>query len=108
VRAAIVGFESGGICLRRGLRERLTLSYREVLTAERLPSGRGLRLHTRTSDPVRVRCRGAGRLALENELRRRGVRIVDEYGAMITPTLKDFEAELALSPDGLRQSSDNA
>lgn len=104
----ILRFERAGIYLKRGWRGRFTLSYGEILTAERLTSGLGLRLHTRTSEPIRIRCRGAARAAVENELRRHGVRIVDEWGAMITPTLDDFEAELARDPVRLRQSSDNA
>ena len=87
----------------------MTLSYGEILTAERLPQAwRGLRLHTRTTEPLRVRCGRDDRQALENELRRRGVRIVDEWGAMITPSLDDFVAELAREPTRVRQSSDNA
>ena len=84
------------------------MTYGEILTAERLPSGAGLRLHTRTMAPLIVRCRGRSRLATENELRQRGVRVVDEYGAMIAPTLADFIGELAREPTGLRQSSDSA
>lgn len=95
--------------LRRGKwRLTFTLAYGEILTAERLPGRLGLRLHTRTFEPLRVRCRGTARTALENEFRRHGVRIVDEYGAMITPTLDDFEAELARGPEGMRQLSDSA
>jgi len=55
-----------------------------------------------------VWCRPSHRLALESELRARGVRIVDEYGALITATFEEFEIELAREPEGLRQSSDNA
>jgi hypothetical protein len=83
-------------------------AYGEILTAERLPSMWGLRFHTRTSKPFRVACRGAARIAIEGELRRRGVRVVDEYGAIIAPTMEDFEAELNCGPGELRQSSDNA
>lgn len=104
----ILRFERAGIYLKRRWRGRYSLSYGEILTAERLSSGLGLRLHTRTSEPMRVPCRGAVRVAVEDELRRHGVRIVDEWGAMITPTLSDFEAELARDPVRLRQSSDNA
>jgi hypothetical protein len=107
VRASIVEFASKGLYLRRR-RQRFSLSYGEILTAERLASGLGLRLHTVTSEPVLIACRGSGRLATENELRRRGVRVVDEWGAMLTPTLSDFESELAHDPVRLRQSSDNA
>jgi hypothetical protein len=92
----------------RRRRQRFTLSYGEILTAERLRSGRGIRLHTVTSQPIVVGCRGSARLATENEFRRRGVRVVDEWGAIITPTLSDFEEELARGPIRVRQSSDDA
>jgi hypothetical protein len=55
------------------------------------------------SDSIPARPRRCGSAAagqpdaVENELRGRGVRIVEEWGAMITPTLDDFEAELAHS-----------
>jgi hypothetical protein len=107
MRASIVEFVPTGVYCRRW-RRRFSLSYGEILTAERVVSGRGLRLHTVTSQPVFLRCRGAARVAIEDELRRRGVRIVDQYGAMITPALADFENELENGPDFLRQSSDSA
>jgi hypothetical protein len=65
-------------------------------------------LHTRATKPIRLIYGVETRLAIENELRRRGVRIVDRWGAIITPTLEDFEAELARGPKGVRQSSDSA
>lgn len=104
----LVEFEGPGLIVQSRWRRPFTISYGEILTAERLTSGYGLRLHTRTADPLRVACRGRTRRELEDELRTRGVRIVDEYGAMITPTLAHFEAELARNPDRLRQSSDSA
>src|SRR5436305_121509 len=101
--------ESKGIVLRRRRGRGLTLSYGEILTAERLPqSWRGLRLHTRTTDPLRVKCKEGDRENFENDLRRRGVRIVDEWGALLTPTLDDFLFELAREPVRVRQSSDSA
>jgi hypothetical protein len=103
-----VQFGEAGVAIRGLLGRRLSLAYGEILTAERLPSGFGMRLHSRTTDHLRIWCGGARRNAIEDELRRRGVRIVDEYGAMITPTLGDFEAELACDPQCLRQSSDSA
>ena len=107
MRASIVEFAANGLYLRRR-RRRFSLSYGEILTAERLASGLGLRLHTVSSERFVIACRGSGRLATENELRRRGVRVVDEWGAMLTPTLSDFEAELARDPVRVRQSSDDA
>lgn len=108
MRASIVRFAGSGIYLARRWGRPLTLSYGEILTAERTSNGWGVRLHTRTTHPVRIRARGGARLAIENELRRRGVRVVDEWGAIIAPTLEDFEAELARGPERMRQSSDNA
>jgi hypothetical protein len=105
----ISSFEPAGIYLESRLRRRRSaLAYGEVLTAERLVTRTGLRLHTRTSEPLRVDCRGVERTTIEDELRRRGVRVVDQYGAIITPTLADFEAELAREPVRLRQSYDDA
>jgi hypothetical protein len=59
-------------------------------------------------DPVDVKSRRLPRGELENKLRNRGVRIVDCWGAIIAPTIADFEEELAREPVGMRQSSDNA
>lgn len=85
------------------------ISFSEILSAERRPTPWGLRLHLRTSgEPLYVSCSGRRRFEIEGQLRSCGVRIVDEYGAMITPTLADFEEELAREPERLRQSSDNA
>ena len=108
MRARILSFEQPGLILEQRWRRRFTVAYGELLTVERLPQPWALRLHTRTTEPVRVWCRPGDRTSLENELRARGVRVVDEYGATITPTLEDFEAELAREPVPVRQSSDNA
>lgn len=108
MRVRILSFEEPGLVVKPRIGSQFTITYGEILTAERLPSVWGLRLHTRTVDPVRIPCRGNVRVEIENELRRRGVRIVDEYGAMLTLTLSEFEAELARGPESVRQSSDNA
>jgi hypothetical protein len=85
------------------------IPYEEILTAERLRSGRGLDLHTRRSiEPVRLGCRRSVREAIERGLRFSGVRVVDCWGAIIAPTLLDFEEELAREPVPMRQSSDSA
>lgn len=84
------------------------LTYGEILTAERRAGRRGrLRLHVRTSEPIEVAC-GGDRLAIENELRQRGVRVVDGWGCIIAPTLADFEHELMNKPTLVRQSYDDA
>src|SRR5688572_7661932 len=106
MRARIVSFEAPGLIVKRR-RTRFTIAYGEILTAERLRSGRGLLLHTRSMDGVRV-VRGRDRDEIESELRRRGVRVVDCWGAIIAPTLADFEHALAQEPALMRQSSDNA
>lgn len=90
---------------RRGL---FVLTYGEILTAERVSGRRKhLRLHAKTSDPLRVAC-GGDRFAIEDALRERGVRVVDRWGCIITPTLEDFEAELMNKPALVRQSYDDA
>jgi len=87
---------------------RFTIAYAEILTAERLRRMSGIRLHTLGLRPVRIRVGGQALLELEAVLRRRGVRVVDCWGAMITPTISDFERALAEGPGLVRQSSDNA
>lgn len=83
------------------------MTYGEVMTVERARSGR-LILHRRTGEAVKLACSAEDRASVENALRDRGVRIVDEFGAIIAPSLQDFEAELAREPVRLRQSSDDA
>lgn len=89
-------------------RRPVSLAYGEILTAERSPGGRSLTLHTLTAQTFVIGLSQSKRLELEHHLRGCGVRIVDEYGAMITPTLDDFLGELARDPRHLRQSSDDA
>ena len=84
------------------------VAYGEILTAERLRNRFGLRLHTVGHGAIRIRVRGEALAELEGRLRGRGVRIVDCWGAMITPTLADFERALAEGPRSVRQSSDSA
>ena len=105
--ARIVSFEPQGLILSRGS-SRFTVAYGEILTTERLRSVWGLRLHTRSGEPLRLPCRGAKRTVIEDELRRRGVRVVDCWGAIISPTLADFEEELDRESVRVRQSSDSA
>jgi hypothetical protein len=84
------------------------VAYGEILTAERRRSKRGLQLHTVTSARLHVACRRGDQHRVEDELRLRGVRIVDTWGAIIAPTMFDFEDELAREPRPVRQSSDDA
>lgn len=102
----IISFERPGLVLARRWRGRITVTYREILTAERTARATRLRLHTRTTDPLDIACRRGERPTIEDELRARGVRIVDEYGAIIAPTLDDFQAELSRDPGLMRQSSE--
>lgn len=102
-----MSFEPPGLIVRRWPRgETFTVTYGEILTAERDRRQR-LVLHTLMAGDLRV-TGIRGRSDVEDELRRRGVRVVDCWGAMITPTLEDFEAELARDPASMRQSSDSA
>jgi hypothetical protein len=99
--------ETGVVVRRRGIGE-LVIPYEEILTVERIRSRRGLDVHTRMEmEPFRVRCRGSRRERVESELRFMGVRIVDCSGAIIAPTLRDFEDELARHPTNVRQSYDD-
>src|SRR5258706_14374552 len=106
--ARVTRFEGRGLVVKPFVARAFTISYGEILTAERLRAGRGIRLHTRTTDPVLL-VLGRGRLT-ESEalLRAHGVRVVDCWGSLITPTLADFEDALARGPAPVRQSSDNA
>lgn len=104
----MVVWDAAGLVVRGRFRGPFTIAYGEILTAERPRSRRGLRLHVRTMEPVHLRAESAERPWVEGELRRRGVRIVDCWGAIIAPSLVDFEAELAREPMRLRQSSDDA
>jgi hypothetical protein len=107
MRAQVLSYEPAGLILKRRFGSAFTVAYGEILTAEHLRSRRALRLHTRTGYDVELGSRSS-LPAVEHELRRRGVRVVDCWGAIIAPTLLDFEEELARHPVALRQSSDNA
>jgi hypothetical protein len=104
----IDAFNGVAVVLRSRRRGLFVLTYGEILTAERLAAPRqGLRFHVRTSEPLHVSC-GRDRLAVEDELRRHGVRVVDCWGCIIAPTLEDFESELMNGPIRVRQSYDDA
>jgi hypothetical protein len=108
VRARIVRFDKPGLIVQARWRKRFTIAYGEILTAERMRGGRGIRLHTRTSEAVRLVIAKGRLVEIEDVLRARGVRVVDCWGAMITPTIADFEHELERGPGHMRQSSDSA
>jgi hypothetical protein len=110
MRVRIVKFLESGLVVQPRWKKAdgFTVAYGEILTAERMGSPTRIRFHTRTTEALIVSCRGVGRTAAEDRLRQHGVRIVDEFGAMITPTVEDFAAELAREPMSVRQSSDNA
>lgn len=101
MRVRILRFEQPGLIVKSRLKSAFTVAYGEILTAERLKTGRGLRLHTRTADSLHVSFRRGDPDGVEIALRRRGVRIVDCWGAIIAPTLADFEDELAVTTTDL-------
>jgi len=106
VTVTIERFERVGLIViaRRG--RPFTIAYGEILTAERVRARRRMCLHTTMMGGVQLRC-GRDREKIEHELRNRGVRIVDCWGAIITSSLEDFEHELLRSPRRVRQSYDN-
>jgi hypothetical protein len=109
MRSRLIGVGDDGVVVRvRGAGARL-VPFGEILTAERARSGRGIDLHVRgTLEPIRVRCRRSKLRHVEDSLRFVGIRIVDCWGAIIAPTLLDFEEELAREPVRVGQSSDIA
>jgi hypothetical protein len=107
VRIKLIRFEGPGLLVKSRWSRPFTIAYGEILTAERSRSRRSLRLHNRAADELRLFC-GADLEPIEAELRRRGVRIVDCWGAILAPTLDDFNKELVTGPARLRQSSDDA
>jgi hypothetical protein len=109
MRYAIAALDQDGLTLTAWRSPTLTIPLEEILSVERLRSRRGFMIHDRRSvEPLRVRCRRSESKIKEHELRFLGVRIVDCWGAIIAPTLLDFEEELAREPERLRQSSDDA
>lgn len=108
MKGRIVAFGASGVVVKPRFRGRFSIAYGELLTAERCGRFHGLRLHTRSSHALGIRCHGKARFALENELRRRGVRVVDCWGAILAPTLLDFIDELDREPVRVRQLSDDA
>jgi hypothetical protein len=108
VRVKVREFKRQGVVVTSLLRQPFTIAYGEILTVERLRGKRGLRLHTRMMEPIVVAVRGSDALAVEEAMRSRGVRIVDCWGCLLTPTLEDFENALGQEPPNVRQSYDNA
>jgi hypothetical protein len=99
VRFKFARLGEAGVVVRRGRSGELAVPYDEILTAERLRSLRGVDLHLRgRMEPVRVLCGRKSREDIESGLRFVGIRIVDCWGAIIAPTLLDFEEELAREP----------
>jgi hypothetical protein len=104
-----VEFRGCGVALRGRRTGELEIPYDDIATAERLRSWRGLDLHVRGQlSPLRVRCRRRDQLIFEHNFRIAGVRIVDCWGAILAPTLLDFEEELDRERVSVRQSSDSA
>jgi hypothetical protein len=108
VRVKILRYEEPGVVVKPRRGNAFTIAYGQILTAERLPSRRGIRLHTRTTEPIRVAVRRSALLETEVMLRAWGVRVVDCWGCLLTPTLAEFEEALDQEPVPVRQSYDNA
>src|SRR4051812_1142820 len=97
-RMRILRYEPPGLVVKPVVGQAVTGTYGEILTAERMRGRRGIRLHTRTTDPIRIAAHGSAVLDVESELRARGVRIVDCWGCSITPTFAEFEELLDQEP----------
>lgn len=104
----IVSWEAPGLIVKGRRAGRFTVTYGEILTAERVRQSWRLVLHTRGYGDVSVWCGRGERAAVENALRQRGVRVVDSWGLILSPTLDDFMGELDREPVRVRQSSDDA
>lgn len=98
MRVKLFAFDEAGLLVKPRRGRPFTIAYGEILTAERLPRLRGIRLHTRTMDPLRLGARGSAVLELEMRLRVSGVRTVDCWGCLLTPTLADFQEALDQEP----------
>jgi site-specific recombinase XerC len=83
MRVRVVRFDSPGLIVRSRFGRPFTIAYGEILTAARLRRASGVRLHTRTADPILVSVRGSRAIETESQLRAKGVRIVDCWGALI-------------------------
>ena len=107
VAVRILSWEPLGLIVRGRRAGTVTLTYGEILTAERSRQPWRLVLHTRGHGEVTVWCGRRQRVTVEDELRRRGVRVVDSWGLILSPTLDDFVDELDREPVRVRQSSDS-
>lgn len=108
-RPRVVRLTDEGILIYRRRDGHTLIRYGEILTVERARAARRLNVHLRgCGSPVELSCRGLDRHVVESELRFVGVRTVDCWGAILAPTLLEFEDELAREPIRLRQSSDDA
>ena len=85
MRVKLVDFVARGVVLRRrGFgRKRFSLVWGELLSAERMPSGRGFQLHVLSGDVLTMVVGKRRRRAVERSLRDAHVQVVDEYGARI-------------------------
>jgi len=82
MKVRIVSWQAHGLIVKGRWAGRFTLTYGEILTAERPIRGtrRGLILHTRTeAKPIRLVFENSERPEIEDGLRRRGVRIVEGH-----------------------------
>lgn len=82
-----------GMLLRRiGSRRPFTVAYGEIVTAERMASRLGFRLHAHGWESLVVLVRRSAQRGFEEELRAGGVVIVDDLGARIDES--QFEKEV--------------
>jgi hypothetical protein len=88
-------FVSSGLHLRGGFRWRrhTSVTFSEILSAERLCSGRGFRLHSHERESLVVLTGKDKRRDAERRLRDGGVLIVDQYGARIDESQFEKEAD---------------
>jgi hypothetical protein len=71
----------------------MSIAFGEILSAERLQSGRGFRLHTQGWESLVVLTGKGKRREAERRLRDGGVMIVDQYGARIDESQFEKEAD---------------
>ena len=100
MRVTLVRFVTYGVILRRKWpsRDGLSLAWGEILSAERMPSGRGFRLHVLSGEPLTMIVGKDRQRDIEKSLRGGGVQIVDEYGARIDESQFDKEADPEFIP----------
>jgi hypothetical protein len=87
--------EEAGLSFRGLVRPRLraSVTFGEIVTAERIASRRGFQLHGPSWQRLVVVIRRSGQRRFEQQLRAHGVVIVDEWGARIDDSQFEKEAD---------------